>query len=106
LSSPTPSRVSDKRKQFIANVIQLQEQEQPKQEQLAQPADKVQDDGMQKYHKQLQALYDDAEDNDKEYAAVFIAHYQSTPFPQELKQDTRFYEYFYTVDEYLGSHDE
>lgn len=105
LSSPTPSRVSDKRRQYIPNVISLKEPEEASQNQPEQPTSSSADEkDIQIYIQQLNAMYDDIENNNRSYAEVFIAHHQMTPFPKHLKDNQHFYEYFYTVEQALGGH--
>ena len=112
LSSPTPSRVSDKRRQYISNVISLAEPEEASQNQPEQPTSSSADESDKEYVKDLEALYEllyDCEDLREEsgYVAMkelFVTHYQTTPFPDYLRNNERFYEYFYTVEQALGNH--
>ena len=107
LKSPTPSRISPNRKKFIPHCIKLNSS-------TSEPEQKPQknehkDDSDNVYIEDLLSLYgllDDCEDMNSEegYRAMhrlFLAHYEKTPFPDRFRSDSRFYEYFHTIDRFL-----
>ena len=101
LSSPTPSRVSDKRKQYIPNVINIEE---PKVDNTPEaPSKQPQESEESKYLHELRTLYKNVDDDYELLNQIFLDHYRNTPFPNSLRNSQYFYEYFYTIDSLLGN---
>lgn len=115
LQSSTPSRLSEKRKRFIPYCIKLSVDSNESQDSgpVEQQPQHNKEESYQEHIKELEALYEllyDCEDLREEsgYLAMrelFVSHYQTTPFPDSLRDDDRFYEYFYNVDTYGGNNE-
>lgn len=112
LSSSTPSYLSSERKAYISKCIHLEVIEQDY-EKPVEPVPSMSGQN-EKYHQELEAMYEllyDCEDlrtSDGFDAMVqlFKANQENTPFPDSLRNDTRFYEYFHIIDNHIGADDE
>ena len=105
LSSATPSYLNSQRKAYIPRCIKLEIEEQ-KEAQPAQPAQQQSDSN--KYLEELEAMYEllydceDLREGNEPMIRLFKANQETNPFPDSLRNNTRFYEYFYIIDHYTG----